>query len=374
MDCKRFEGLLVDFVESELDNTEIEAVKTHLLACSSCAREVEEYKEIQRMMVVESIPQFSSEVKARLAKAAREGLAKDRTPFWKRWFYSPILVPVFSSALAFFLWVSYGQNSIDLLSTDKDIYSTEVMAKKIPAAEQPSSQALGESTFENVDSQRGRTFSKKTSPIVPKASVLKSEAQVAPLPAAPSESEESSIKRMIEADKTSDFKAQALEGSLKSRELNEPLQKNSPIQDFVNDEMSKVSAEKEQRVEKNRGDEGMLLYTNRNVDYQSRLDLALRQQREGNCDASIKTNQELLKTNPYPPKNIAEKAYLSLAQCYEQKGELDLAILNYRNVQEAAFDQAHLAKEKIESLERKTGLLKAKELEAGEVEESQKTE
>ncbi len=371
MDCKRFEELLVDFVEGELDNSGIEAVKTHLLTCSSCSREVEEYKEIQRMLSEESIPQISSEVQARLSKAARGELTKDTPPFWKRWYYSPILVPIFSSALAFFLWVSYGQNNIDFLPPDRDVYSTEVMAKKMPASEEPSSPALGQSASEEVGSHPGRAFSKKTSPIIPKASALKSEAQVAPLPAAPSESED--LKGAMETDKTSEFEAQAPEASLKSRELNEPLRQDSPRQEFAKDEMLKAGDEKEERLEINRSDERMLLYSDPHDDYQSKLDLALKQQREGNCDASIKTNQELLKANPYPPQNIAEKAYLSLAECYEQKGDLDLAILNYKNVQEAAFDQAHLAKEKIEILERKTGLLKAKELEPSGVGESQKT-
>jgi len=221
--------------------------------------------------------------------------------------------------------------------------------------------------------QRGRAFSKKTAPIVPKVSALKSEAQVAPLPAAPSEAEDLALKGTMEAGKTYEFETQAPEASIKSRELNETLRQNSPGRELVKGEMSNAAEEKEERVEINRRDERTLLYS-QGADYQSKLDLALKQQREGNCDASIKTNQELLKTNPYPPQNIAEKAYLSLAQCYEQKGELDLAILNYKNVQEAAFDQAHLAKEKIESLERKNGLLKAKEIERRGAEEIQKTE
>jgi hypothetical protein len=64
-------------------------------------------------------------------------------------------------------------------------------------------------------------------------------------------------------------------------------------------------------------------------DYAGLLRLALRQQTEGDCDASIKTNEILLQSSPEPPGDMQAQSYRSLAECYEKQGKLDLAVMNY---------------------------------------------
>jgi tetratricopeptide (TPR) repeat protein len=107
------------------------------------------------------------------------------------------------------------------------------------------------------------------------------------------------------------------------------------------------------------------LYAYRESVYNEQLNLALKQQKEGNCEASIKTNEELLKASPPPPDSIKEKAYLSLAECYEQKGDWYKAISSYNNLQEIAPKQTAFAKDRIEALKQKINLLKARELRLG---------
>lgn len=376
MDCKRFEELLIDFIENELDSSEMQAVKKHLSICSYCSREVEEYKEIRRMLDEEIPFKLSSEALAKLSKAARDEVERDKTPFWKRWFYSPILVPVLSSALALFLWVSYGKDNLDLFSRGKNTYSTEVMAKKNPAAQEPNLPIAGEMALEDLELGQGRILSKKPSPVIPKGSGVKGGIEAAAPALAPSE--ELPAKELKETDKTSDNKAEAFTGSVESKHMNEPALEPPTQKEFVKREVLRERQSEEKIVEGSREDKQRIkeeeLYSNLGGFYQNKLDLALKQQREGNCKASIKTNEELLKTSPPPPNSVIEKAYLSLAECYEKRGDWERAILNYQNLQKAAFEQARFVEDKIEGIRQKADLFKAKELESGSAEQNQKTE
>src|SRR3990172_6995532 len=130
--------------------------------------------------------------------------------------------------------------------------------------------------------------------------------------------------------------------------------------------------EQETREDKERSKEAKL-YAYRESAYNEQLNLALKQQNEGNCEASIKTNEELLKISPPPPDSVKEKAYLSLAGCYEQKGDFENAIINYNNLQVVATVQTTFARYKIEALRQKITFLKAKELKPGATEEGQKS-
>lgn len=374
MDCKRFEELLIDFIENELDPSEVEAVKKHVSICSYCSREVEEYKEIRRMLDEEIPFKPSSEVLVKLSKIARDRIERDKTPFWKRWFYSPILVPVLSSALALFLWVSYGQNNLDLFFRDKNMYSTEVMAKKIPSAQEPNLPIAGERTLD-LELGQGRILSKEPSPVIPKGRGAKSGIEAAAPVLAPSD--ELPAKELKEIDKISDLKAETFAGSLESKPINEPLLQQPTEKGFAKGEVRMERQSEEQIVGETRDDKQRIeeaeLYSNLGDFYENKLDIALKQQREGNCEASIKTNEELLKTSPPPPNSVAEKAYFSLAECYEQMGDLDNALVNYQNLGEIATEKADFAKNKIEGLEQKISFLKARELKPSGTEEGQKT-
>src|ERR671925_445930 len=110
MNCERFEELLIDFMEEEIDPSEREEVKNHLECCPYCSKRLEDYMKIKRVFNEETLPQPSAQVLSRLSKIARDEVERDKTPFWKKWFYSPILIPLLSSALALFVWFSYSQN------------------------------------------------------------------------------------------------------------------------------------------------------------------------------------------------------------------------------------------------------------------------
>lgn len=367
MDCKRFEELLIEFIENQLVSSDMAAVKKHLSACPNCSREVEEYKEFRRMLNEETALQPSSETLARLSRAARDAVKRDQTPFWKKWFYSPILVPALSSALALFLWVSYGKNSPDLFFGVRNRHSTEVMAKKTPSGQEPNVQIAGEPALEDFRPGQGRALSKKLSPVIPRGSELNSGIEAAPPGVAPSA--ELPAGEVKETDKISDYKAETFTGSVDSNPLNNPGSEPSTQEEFAKRQVLAKELSEEEVVERNLEDEQRIkeaqLYSSPKDSYQDKLDLALKQQREGNCGASIKTSEDLLKASPPPPNSLMEKAYLSLAECYEKRGDWDRAILNYQNLQEAASEQARFAEDKIEGIRQKANLFRAKELELG---------
>ena len=406
MNCERFEELLIDFMDNEIEPSERELVKKHLAACPRCYRRLEEYQEIRRIFNEETIPQPSPQVLATLSNRARQEVAKDKSTFWKRWFYSPILVPVLSSALALSIWVYYGQKNISY-SPGETIYSRDAMAKKVPIAQQPNIPVSGNKVLDKIGSEKHAILSKpleRGSNAPPSrgnilegieskpGSVLSSKPYSIPSRAAGKqetiqEKSDTSLRvtpgegLVVEKDlkvtgKTSEEMASA---RLEDKSMNEPVSippVKTEVEALQREELAEgqfeEQAEQEIREDKEKSKEAKL-YAYRESAYNEQLNLALKQQNEGNFEASIKTNEELLKISPPPPDSVKEKAYLSLAGCYEQKGDLENAISNYNNLQVVAPVQTTFAKVKIEALRQKITQLKARELVPSDTEKGQKS-
>ncbi len=407
MNCERFEELLIDFMDNEIEPSDRGMVKKHLANCSYCSKKLEEYLEIRRIFNEQSPPQPSTHVLAKLSKRARQEVAKEKTPFWKRWFYSPVLVPVLSSALALSVWVYYGQKNINY-SPGETIYSRDAMAKKVPMAQQPDIPlsgnkvleeiksekhtilskplergsdvpGIGEKILEGLESKPGSVLSSKPSSASSQTSGKKERIQEESgsslVAGAPTE-ELVAEKEVKKADETSEDLASA---NLETKSMNEPApippaktEEESLKREVLAEGQLEEPAEQEIREDIKKSKEAELLAYRENV-YNEQLNLALKQQNEGNCEASLKTNEELLKIFPPPPDSVKEKAYLSLAECYEQKGDLENAISNYNNLQQVVPSQATFAKDKIEALRQKIIQLKARELGPIDIEEEQKS-
>ncbi len=404
MNCERFEELLIDFMENEIEPSDREMVKKHLMACSYCSKKLEEYQEIRRIFNKETLPHPSPQVLATLSKRARQEVAKDKSPFWKRWFYSPILVPVLSSALTLSVWIYYGQKNITD-SPRETIYSRDAMAKKVPMAQQPNipvsgnkvldkiesekhailSKSLergsnvpgsGEKILEGIESKAGSVLSSKPYSISSQASGKREtiqEESSSPLEAAPVQ-EQVAEKDLKETGKTSgDVASAKLEDKLMKEPASIPpakTEEESLEAEVIKEGRLEEPAELEIREDKEKSKEAQL-YAYRESVYDEQINLALKQQNEGNCEASIKTNELLLKTSP--PSSVKEKTYLSLAECYEQKGDLENAISNYNNLHVVAPVQTTFARDKIEALRQKIIQLKARELVPNDTEKGQKS-
>lgn len=290
MNCERCSELLIEYMDGGLGPEERAAVAGHLSVCEECAREFEEYAEIRRVVTEESpLSAPSADVMARLSKAARDSVAREKRPFWKRWPYSPILIPVLSSAIAIMVWFYYGHGGVDVMDTA----SRDVLASKMkePAnGYETRGQAMPES-------RREYPAVAESSPALGEGGA--SDEGIAAAPAAPPEEETSSLIDQSPVNQADSARAKkALPGT----------------------EMKK--AEQAQTL-------SQAASSDAGKDYAGLLRLALRQQTEGDCDASIRTNEILLQSSPEPPGDVQAQSYRSLAECYEKQGKLDLAVMNY---------------------------------------------
>ena len=128
MNCERCSELLIEYVHGGLGPEERESVAAHLGGCEECSREFEEYAEIRRVVTEESVlPEPSREVMSRLSKAARDSVAREKRPFWRRLPLSPILIPALTTAIALTVWFYYGQGG----GRYADMVSRDVMANKM---------------------------------------------------------------------------------------------------------------------------------------------------------------------------------------------------------------------------------------------------
>jgi hypothetical protein len=372
MNCEKFEGLLIDFMVDEIDPSDRDLVNKHLITCAYCSKRLEEYLKIRRVFNQETLTQPSTHVLATLTRRARQEITRDIPPFWKRWFYSPILVPVLSSALAVLVWVYHGQKDTEF-SQVKANYSREATAKKAPMTEElptliwdkasgkigPNKpgvsseqsekrsdlQGVREKTLGDLESNPGRVLSSDSSSVNPQAfgkkERIQEESEMNIGPASPEEL----VARMEtkEADKISQEEASR---RFEAKSINEPAPKQP---NKTGEESFKQEATAQVQP-----------FSYREIGYDEQLNLALNQQKEGNCEASIKTNEELLKAIPSPSDLVKGKAYISLAECYEKKGDLVNAIINYENLKNVSPRQATFAKGRIERL--RIMLLKTREL------------
>jgi hypothetical protein len=318
MNCERCSELLIEYTHGGLDPEEREAIAAHIGGCEECVREFEEYAEIRRAVTEESVlPEPSRDVMTRLSKAARDDVARERRPFWKRLPLSPILIPALTTAVALTVWFYYGQGGGGYMDT----VSRDVMARKMKAKDS------GMSTVGQAAPEMKREY-----PVEAESSPAMSESGAADevMPAAPpaelySLSDEARDAALTEGD--SDVKEEALSEAA--------AKKSAPARPMTQAESLSAAAAN---------------------DYSGRLLLALRQQTEGDCDASIKTNETLLQSTPEPPGDVRARSYRSLAECYEKQGKLDLAVVNYTQLREVSPEESSFADTRILELRQKSVL------------------
>ena len=296
MNCERCSELLIEYIHGGLNPGDRESVAAHIGGCEGCAREYGEYAEIRRVVTEESVlPEPSPDVLARLSKAARDSVARERRPFWKRLPLSPILIPALTTAVALTVWFYYGQGG----GVNTEMMSRDVLASKIKeqdsgmetagqAAPELRQKYPAEAESSSALSERGEADEEKAAaPAAPPRADMYSLSDEAPDSAAGAEDD-------------SDVKKDALtEAAAKKSAPGRPLAQSES-----------VSADA-------------------SSGYGAILSLALKQQTEGDCNASIRTNEILLQSYPEPPASVQAKSYRSLAECYEKLGKIDLAVMNY---------------------------------------------
>ena len=327
MNCERCSEVLVELIHGELSPEERDAAMEHLRGCEACMREYEEYAEIRRAVAEDAVlPEPSPEVLARLSGAAREKVAADKRPFWKKWPYSPILIPALSTAIALMVWFYYGHGD----GQYTDTISRDVMASKV---KEPGSrmETRGQAVPELKRESTGYSESAESS-----LSLREREAhenQLSPAPAAPPPPREMYSASGNEAGSTGD---RGRDADSKESALLDTAEKKSAPEEAPASSQTEAASVGSAR------------------DYSGQLSLALRQQAEGDCESSIKTNEDLLKSEPQLPGYVRAQSYRSLAECYEKEGKLDKAIMNYTQLQQVSPAETSFANSRILELRQKS--------------------
>jgi tetratricopeptide (TPR) repeat protein len=365
MNCEKFQELLIDFVEGEIQASDIQSVESHLAACQICSKKMDEFKEIRKVSNVETHAEPSAELLARLSRMAREEIEKDDVPFWRKWFYTPIMVPLISTGLALFIWISYGQKDVGY-GPGEETYSTKVMAKKMPMAEEPNYPGVREKALPNPESNQGPLLSDEpvSGSYLDSGKKSRIEEGKTAKSGEPSPAREMIARRDVkEVDEYSRQRGEASD-KLEVKAIEKPASApkvEAEDEVFEAGSLSKggSSETREQRFQEvNQESNGPTLDTHTEAIYKDKLDLGLMQQKEGNCEASVKTNEELLKLTPPPTDTVKGKAYLSLGECYEEMGEWEKAVSNYKNLEKISPERTAFAIEKIESIRRQERILK----------------
>lgn len=121
MDCKKFELLIVDYIDGELDDDIAEVCMTHLSRCANCRQLNEDYKSIRNEIKRSEREAPPEHVLESIRKYGREhGIIKE-VPFYKKWLRSPILVPLFAAAVTL----------IVVINTGEDYFSRETAVEEV---------------------------------------------------------------------------------------------------------------------------------------------------------------------------------------------------------------------------------------------------
>ncbi len=362
MDCNKIEEHLIDFMEDEIDPALREKVKNHLESCSLCSGKLEDYITIDKLVDQEIRLQPSPMILSNLSRIARERVKKDRTPLWRRWYYSPVLVPLLGSALALLVWVSYPKKDTDYSRVDTG-YARNAIAKKAPLPEGRALFESSEGTLDDLESKTERLLSRGSSSDSPEAYIGEKESakgvaqSAAEPPVYPSAGKKSSTLDVIESEKPLAESWQDLTRSSIRQEAEEESFKRA--EGLVTERQSEHEQPAFRKNDEENREAGSDSFRDSADD--KRLDLALRQQSTGNCDASIQTNIDLITTTPPPRDEVRERAYLSLAECYEQKEDWENALFNYQILQWVSPNRASLANDKIETLRNQIKLIRSKQ-------------
>ncbi|MGB2692963.1 MAG: zf-HC2 domain-containing protein [Thermodesulfobacteriota bacterium] len=331
MKCEKCSELLIDYIHNDLSPELKDMVRVHISGCSKCSKEFKEYEEIRMAAQAEALPEVSSEVLTKLSKAASDDIKKARTPFWKKWSYSPILVPTLTTAIALSVWFYYGDEAVNLSSLEQEKIALKTQADAV------SSESENGDSFadENVETGSAFVVAQESDPIPPE---VKSKPLEQPLPleyeqvpASPTEPKISSGSEFEEDTKEFDevelYESQDLELQVQRKVKSspeQPMSSNNLKQQELG--LAKSSMQREQ-------------------------DGAPSQKKiEDDCEASIRTNEAIINSSDPVSEPVQKKSYKTLAQCYEQKGDYDKAISNYISLEQVAPEESSFANSRIQEI------------------------
>ena len=336
MNCEKCSELLLEYMDGELSPGDMALIKSHVEGCPECLREYEDYAEIRRTASEHAVaPDLSPGTVSALSRAAKESVSKGRKPFWKRFAFSPFLVPAISSAIALSVWFYYGNTgthvSVDVPS------STTVMAKKSePVSEGSGAENMKaaapapnrERALAQDNELRSQSYGEAGAMTERKA------AAPAPPPAPMAESDEASPAESARMSTPEEMQIMKAPSGAGRGEM--PVLEDSPESETAALYSADALGESDEP-----------------------LQTALRQQKAGDCASSIRTLEGLLASQPEPPPGVQAVSYRSLAECYEEKGDVDKAVNSYEQLGRLSPAEAPYADARIAELKKQQGAVAA---------------
>lgn len=470
MKCERVEELLIDYLEGEIEPSENRLVENHLQKCHSCSAKFSEFKEIRSAFQSEILPEPSRKVLETLTIKAKQDLSKEKISFWKKWFYSPVLIPTLTTALALMIWIDYKDSNQPQFDDNAEIYSREVMAEKIPSGKFADKDLALEGSGRTQIKEDSSGFKQNLKSLITNRAVGERRSNVASAPSpstedlpqaqirsgydelsatvggssdTPSPSNFGADNEIESYRDSKNFESESGKPRVASRGrevaaeagyYNKPVSKGKSqivaadaldkvkqgnikpeihAEDTKKDDdgfgfslgSSKViakkmpsssgdleedqtglyeesdgkelpseteliisekvrSAEKKEKIAKNKLEDARFTEVDSpkeisDKNYLRQLNVALNQQKAGDCESAIITNENNIKNIPTAPDEIKEQTYLSLAQCYEQQNKYAKDIENYNYLQQVAPSQTIFATKKIQELNFKVQSLKS---------------
>ncbi len=387
MNCETCNDLLMDYIYGELDKNDTDLITRHLDTCPECSVQYSQYIQIKNVVNDEPHTTPSNHLVSGLLKTAKQELNSEKDPsFWKKWFYSPILVPAMGSIIALSVWVHYG----DDISINSNEFSGRVTAginsksddmpegalqaelveeNKVTVEKAPAKPAA----VDDVSAMTARTkdnnelFTDQEEPLpesLPVAEIKSRKAAPAMMAAKSSKKEQVTADNLADSPKevaSSDLLNSAHEPSVGAQEprlSKVSLARQSPRRFMKSSgfaagagtslvEPISATSNTPSSISANRSSYRM-------DKYNERLQTALRYQRLGDCNASIKTNEALISHSPPPPNKVMKQAYQSLGECYERLGQWYEAVINYVNLRQMAPERREMVNRRIERIQQKS--------------------
>jgi len=331
MKCEDCRELLIDYLDNELSSELGDKVRDHISSCSKCSKEFEEYTEIQMVAQTQQLPEVSSEVLTKLSKAASDDIKKARTPFWKKWSYSPILVPTLTTAIALSVWFYYGNDAVNFVTLEQEKAALKTQADAVlPQSEYGDSFAK-----ENVETENTVVVERENGPTPPE---VESESQEKPETFASKQLQASPIEPKISSG--SEFEEET--NGLSEVDLYESQDRELQVQ-------RKVKAFPEQPMSLDNQKQEELGFAKSNMQ-RGQHETASQKIIDDECEVSIRTNETIVNSSDQISKDVQKRSFKTLAQCYEQKGDYNKAISNYINLEEVAPEESSFANTRIREI------------------------
>lgn len=334
MKCKECSELLIDYMHNELSAELKDMVKDHISSCSKCSKEFEEFAEIKMAAQIETLPEVSSEVLSKLSKAAGKDVKKVRTPFWKKWSYSPILIPTLTTAIALSVWFNFGDEPANFgpeVVSNKQVMTLKAQVEVGHTQSQEAEAVKEDSADEKQEFVLEERIVAAEQNDINKHLEQPQSLEYKQLPALPTEPKISQDPEFREEAKG------LAEVDLSKSQDEEPLRQR------------KAKASPEQLMSSNNQEQEELGLAKSNIQ-REQYATSSQMKVEDDCEASIRTNEAIINSSDLVSQPVKKRSFKTLAQCYEQKGDYDKAISNYISLEQIAPEESSFANSRIQEI------------------------